>query len=500
MRTRTALIIGTAALMCSTSHIKPPALAQTSNGCWNWSNEQVETQKIAAIRTPLSQLETDYIGFKLSPELVANGQLSLFTVQKENSSPSNFTGSYPNLSLSDIGDGLRDHGGVQINIKDLRLLTNQAGNQTVLDMGDIKPSLAPGQTYEIITTLPKEPRREYVFFGDRYFVPTPEKVERKFQPPGKDFQTGNTDSGPYNTSSVLQRQAPPLSAASSGGSTGSGGNSSSTPHIDDALVQILIRTNKNQNTWGRCVGSHIGGGHVITARHCLNKNYDPEDYVFLFGDIKETPLGITHPKRRDHLNIHAELECSASSSPSNLGDLLFSETDTNGKYLDVAIIKVHADFSTALNASKFTDASLEYGSVVNSKTPFTTMEGPRFFSMATIWPENTPHNFAFHAQNNSTQPDVNSKVSFFPDFEETKKYNCQNHDFQKTMQGCAPKVIMGNQSSQYGWEMGCPTISGTSGSPIFESREDDQKQTRIIAIVSSEGKTNCAAPVWLKKQ
>lgn len=475
MQTKTALIIGSAVLLCSTSYINPLAFAETSEGCWNWSTQQVETQKIATISTTLSQLKTDYVGFRLPPELVANGQLSLVSTQEGNRQ------------------------GVPIDMNDLRLLTNQSGNQTVLDLRGIKPSLASGQTYEIIANLPQKPRREYIFWGERYFTPTPEKVERNFLPPGKDFQTGNTDSGPYNTSSILQRQSDTLPVTPSG-STGSGGNSSSTSRLNDALVQILIRTNKNQNTWGRCVGSHIGGGHVITARHCLNKNYDPEDYIFLFGDIKKTPFGVTHPKRRDHLNIHAELECSASATPSNLGDLLSNETDIDGKYLDVAIIKVHSNFSTATNAGKFTEATLQYGTVVNSTTPFTTMKGPRFLSMATIWPKKTPHNFAFDEQNNPSQPAVNAKVSFFPDFNNNKTYNCQNNSFQKAVQICAPELIMSNQSSQYGWEMGCPTISGTSGSPIFESNEEDQTQTRIIAIVSSEGKTNCAAPVWLKKE
>jgi hypothetical protein len=242
---------------------------------------------------------------------------------------------------------------------------------------------------------------------------------------------------------------------------GTGAAASPDARLRDALV--LIRTDKGQG-YGDCNGAYIGGGRILTARHCLS-----DKMWVLFGQTWPAKAPIGDDKGRS-----GEVVCPGK------GSALVPLNGADGP-MDIAIIELPAGFQTSPDTARFAAAALD---VERPIAPPTT------YRMAATWTAYSPP-IAWTPNSKPYTPARFEKHLFAPpEGGGTPGYSwCQ---------GIAPPLedpdCVQNQYggiSRAGWRHRCPTVPGISGAPLFDGTAKDFK---VIAVMTGDSvaPNNCA--------
>lgn len=480
----------------------PPALhAQTPSdpdlGCW--VGKSPSTQLIASATARLKG--TDFSGglrINLPPQDVFPAKLSLERLGASNqvSLVSNEVLLVPQLMTAMEGQSPQ-----------LTVLADPAEQKTTLDLSspvfeDMREQVKAGEDYRLSIELPEQPRRFFFgLFGDG--VGHKPRIKDPLTSVGEELlKLINPEpfkyppSSPRKYSTVRLQNLDPRLGPLSPGSANPGQKA-------DALVQIIMVTPSGAIP---CVGSHLGDGLILTAHHCLQGQRTDIKPIILFGNIS-TQIPVKSLGHHNQSPRAGELECSAKRlTPEQAGFTLHGLNPDNPTELpDIGFLQVSSDFErdTIGNESRFRDASFDLKLHSDMTNEAASPEGPGHFSTAMIWTNNIGVNLGLDENGSRVAPQQNQKLIFRPTFTEQTLYNCQNNLRSSPLDICASSNANLQGRSRRGWQMGCPSIAGTSGSPVFEAQNTPaiNMDRTIIGVMSSEADTmveaNCVAPAWV---
>lgn len=360
-----------------------------------------------------------------------------------------------------------------LNITPKMLFANEDGNKTLIEIPELVSMSGPKESVRLVSNLATEPEREWLR-QYRFRDQRPEGFASIVGDPTI-LSIPNIE-GSDNAAAIMQ-QLP---------------DDASLPAIEgfgnvhnNALIKIRHKSSTSSK-WSTCVGTHLGNGRVLTARHCLN-----DDYLFQFGvlSVKRTR---SHNPNNNFPDTKGVLECVGDGETIEHAFKL-----PDGDHLDVAILSLPNSFMTMMSsaASQFQNAKFD---IHPNRSDPKTFLGPEYFALITIWNEPLPNPIAYDASGTLVKPEKDQRVVFRHDPEKTNTFNCQNHHLNKNFQKCAKSSYfngskLGNISTK-SWLSGCPATRGTSGSPIFDATDS----TRIVAVVSADGRDTgtCLAPVY----
>ena len=374
----------------------------------------------------------------------------------------------------------------RIKLNNPALFIEADSNEIILDLNKTEISTPDWDRIRVVAELPKN-----VIAPDSSIL-VPKNLSERLLSGLEISRVGDNDVEGYEESSVLMTRSNPNLP---GGQTADAFLEDNA----DALVQII---SYQTNGFKECVGAHIGGGHILTARHCAGESYD-----FLFGSIQIVDSSEL-PKWRNDIAAGGrptgEIECRSSDNDSNSNQTLSlgsSQITSDGKSLDVMILKAHGEFiqnSVMSPTRSIAETFFTYG-YVGADDDASSIVGPSKTKLATIWATRRggPVKIAIDSDGNNIGPSRFEKVVFRPSPtpHDVKPFNCNILNRDQGLALCANKELS-NNASRDGWTFTCPTIDGVSGSPVF-AWDGQEESAHIIAVVSSAdaGQFNCIAPV-----
>ena len=441
------------------SALSQNAFTQVTGQCWETSPS--DRVRLANIKTRVVNNSRNFLQVNASPDAILASEFYFVSAERKfkmgseiSDLPSNIQGAF------EIDPGM--------------LYTNSEGNKTIIQLPDSTNTLNGEDDVRIVSSIVVEPERNWKNFGRQYQFRS--KMHKKFNSIQSIPDPIYADNGATIMEPLPLDNAIPTVIGFS------------ATH-SNALIKIYHKS-VNSRIWQQCVGTHLGNGDILTARHCLN-----DDYLFQFGNLsvdRLRPTGVS----QNYPDLKGVLECSGNGGAGESSIKLVS-----GDHLDAAILSLPSSFSS-MSSNKAREFQSATFNISPDRSAAKTFSGPDNFALITIWPVNMGGPIAYDLNGVLVKPEQHQRVIFRPDPEKDATFNCQNHHKDNDFRICAVPGSFTNaredRISRESWRTGCPAEDGTSGSPVFDATDP----THIVAVVSADSISSgtCVAPVYFPQE